>query len=93
MKWLYLDESGDLGFGFINKKPSKYFTICILMVNDRNSFVQIEKAVLKTIRNKLKKRKNDPPYVLKGSKTDIKVKRYFFRPKLPLIFHQKQDLT
>ncbi len=24
---LYLDESGDLGFDFVNKKPSKFFTI------------------------------------------------------------------
>jgi len=30
MWWLYLDESGDLGFDFISKKPSEYFTICIL---------------------------------------------------------------
>lgn len=32
MWFLYLDESGDLGFDFVNKKPSKFFTIAILEI-------------------------------------------------------------
>ncbi len=32
MWYLYLDESGDLGFDFVNKKPSKFFTITILVI-------------------------------------------------------------
>ncbi len=32
MLYLYLDESGDLGFDFINKKPSSFFTICVLAI-------------------------------------------------------------
>lgn len=39
MLYLYLDESGDLGFDFVTKKPSEFFTICVLAVkgqaNDR----------------------------------------------------------
>lgn len=30
MWYLYLDESGDLGFDFVNKKPSKFFTVTII---------------------------------------------------------------
>ncbi len=29
MLYLYLDESGDLGFDFVNKKPTKHFVISI----------------------------------------------------------------
>jgi hypothetical protein len=32
MLFLYLDESGDLGFDFVNKKPSKFFVVTILAV-------------------------------------------------------------
>jgi len=32
MWFLYLDESGDLGFDFVNRKPSKFFTITILAI-------------------------------------------------------------
>jgi hypothetical protein len=30
MIFLYLDESGDLGFDFVNKRPSKYFVVTVL---------------------------------------------------------------
>lgn len=32
MWYLYLDESGDLGFDFVRKKPSRFFTVTILLV-------------------------------------------------------------
>lgn len=32
MWFLYLDESGDLGFDLVNKKSSKFFTVAILAV-------------------------------------------------------------
>lgn len=35
MWYLYLDESGDLGFDFVNKKPSKFFTVSILKEKSR----------------------------------------------------------
>ena len=35
MLFLYLDESGDLGFDFVNKKPSRYFVVTVLAVQDR----------------------------------------------------------
>lgn len=57
MFYLYLDESGDLGFDFVNKKPSKFFTIAILVLNgiDRNR--TLINAVKHTLKRKLKIRK------------------------------------
>jgi len=46
MWYLYLDESGDLGFDFINKKPSKFFTVTILAIRGQNN-KQLLKAVCK----------------------------------------------
>ena len=87
MKWLYLDESGDLGFDFVTKRPSKYFTICILMVHNKDSVKKLEKAVKKTIKNKLRKPKNETSFVLKGSKTSLDVKRYFYKQVCELDFN------
>ena len=79
MKWLFLDESGDLGFDFTGKKPSRYFTICVLEVDSKDSIIRLRKAVEKTLKNKLRKREKDTSYILKGSKTEISVKKYFYR--------------
>ena len=67
MWYLYLDESGDLGFDFKFKNPSKFFTICILAFNQRDSFKTIGKAVKKTLYRKLKK----PKTVLKTLDTPV----------------------
>ncbi len=45
MWYLYRDESGDLGFDFVNKKPSGFFTLCILATSHRESFIKISQAV------------------------------------------------
>lgn len=80
MWFLYLDESGDLGFDFVNKKPSKYFTITVIAVSDvaRNS--ALLKAVKKTLKRKLNPRSKRKRIVeeLKGTKTTIEVKKYFY---------------
>lgn len=34
---IYLDESGDLGFDFTNKKPSKKFVIILLVCKDKSA--------------------------------------------------------
>ncbi len=78
MWWLYLDESGDLGFDFVNKKPSNFFTVCILATSDRNSFKHIGKMVEKTLRRKLNKSREDRVQELKGTNTALSVKKYFF---------------
>lgn len=76
MWFLYLDESGDLGFDFVNKKPSRFFTVTILAVHGIESHRAIINAVKHTIKRKLHTRGNKVE--LKGSKTSITVKKYFY---------------
>ncbi|MEW6409701.1 MAG: DUF3800 domain-containing protein [Nitrospirota bacterium] len=76
MLYLYLDESGDLGFDFFAKKPSKYFTITVMLVQGMENRKKIAKAVRRTLHNKLPKSEGTE---LKGSKQSIEVKRYFYR--------------
>lgn len=45
MSYIFLDESGDLGFNFTKKNTSKFFIITILFTQDKK---QIEKIVKKT---------------------------------------------
>ncbi len=45
MSYIFLDESGDLGFNFTNKKTSKYFIITFIFSEKKNA---LEKAVSKT---------------------------------------------
>ncbi len=81
MWYLCLDESGDLGFDFVNKKPSKYFTVCLLATSDPAVYHQIRRAVRKTLRRKVnkggraKRLKNE----LKATETTLDSKRYFYR--------------
>ena len=44
MLYLYLDESGDLGFDFFAKKPSKYFTVTVMLVQGTENRKKIAKA-------------------------------------------------
>lgn len=81
MWYLYLDESGDLGFDFVNKKPSKFFTVTILAVSSYEKDRQLAKEVRVTLRRKLNpqgKRKRIV-HELKGTNTTIEVKKYFFQ--------------
>lgn len=78
MWYLHLDESGDLGFDFVNKKPSKFFTVCILAISQRDSSFKIGQAVKKTLRRKLNKPKKCQVYELKGSSSTLEVKQYFW---------------
>lgn len=77
MKFLYLDESGDLGFNFQEKKPSKFFTITILVVSGKGHNRDLIKAVKKTIKRKLLKKKLIN-HELKGSLTSLEVKKFFY---------------
>jgi len=81
MWFLYLDESGDLGFDFVTKQPSKFFTITILAVHGIQGNRALSKAVRKTIARKLNQRKKRRRRVqeLKGTHTILPVKQYFLR--------------
>lgn len=82
MSWhLFLDESGDLGFDFENKRPSKYLTITILAISQRSATDAIRCAVKKTLKRKVnqgKKGRKRPCHELKGAATSVEVKRYFY---------------
>ncbi|OGL45505.1 MAG: hypothetical protein A2W05_06335 [Candidatus Schekmanbacteria bacterium RBG_16_38_10] len=77
MWYLYLDESGDLGFDFVNKKPSKFFTISILAIKGQENNRLLIKAVKKTLRRKLNQKKSTVEE-MKGSKTVLEIKKYFY---------------
>ncbi len=66
MWWLYLDESGDLGFDFVNKKPSEFFTICILATSHRETNSRMKTAVKRTLRRKLNHKAKRVVTELKG---------------------------
>jgi hypothetical protein len=77
VRYLYLDESGDLGFDFINKKPSKFFIVTVLVVQKRLNNLLLSKAVKKTLKRKFNIKK-ERTAELKGSKCPLEIKRYFY---------------
>ena len=80
MWYLYLDESGDLGFDFVNKKPSKFFTVSILAVSCQDANRKLIKAAKITLRRKLNHSKYQKRIAqeLKGTGTTIDIKKYFY---------------
>jgi hypothetical protein len=83
MLYLYLDESGDLGFDFFAKKPSKYFTVTVMLVQGIENRRKIAKAVKRTLHKKLPRTSANE---LKGAKQSLDVKRYFYRHVEPVPF-------
>lgn len=81
MWFLYLDESGDLGFDFVNKRPSKYFTITILALSKHENDRKLAKEVRVTLRRKLNPRGKRTRLVqeLKGTDTTFAIKQYFYK--------------
>lgn len=78
MWYLFLDESGDLGFD-PHRQSSKFLTIGVLAVGGMES----AKAIRCAVRNTLRRKVNKPGakrrrYELKGESTSISVKRYFY---------------
>lgn len=79
--FIYLDESGDLGFDFQKRKTTKKFIITLLVCNSEPARRDIDKAVRRTLKNKLNHKKKNPRHIteLKGTGTTIEIKKYFFR--------------
>lgn len=75
MWYLYLDESGDLGFDFVNKKPSKFFTISLMALRAAENNKKLSKAVKITLRRKFKRKS---VHELKGSACPLEIKKYFY---------------
>ena len=80
MWFLYLDESGDLGFNFEKKQPSKYFTISILVIKSVQNNRTIINAVKKTLKRKLnpRKKRHRNVHELKANRTSFEIKSYFY---------------
>jgi hypothetical protein len=78
MLYLYMDESGDLGFDFVNKKPSAFFTVCVLAVRGQENDRRLAGAVKAVIRRKVYPKQKNGKAELKGSELPIEVKRYFY---------------
>ena len=76
MLYLYLDESGDLGFDFVNKKPSSFFVVCILEIEGQDVSNLLAKHIKLILRRKAHKHKRLRE--LKGSLTPLKLKNYFY---------------
>jgi hypothetical protein len=79
--FIYLDESGDLGFDFENKKPSQKFVITLLVCNSKDAVTSIKTAVRRTLKNKINhKRKNKRiAEELHATSDSFKTKLYFYR--------------
>lgn len=79
--YIFLDESGDLGFNFGKAKTSRYFVISLLVCHDKQAQNGFRRAVERTLKNKLNHKKNISRTVaeLKGTGTTLAIKRYFFR--------------
>lgn len=52
MAYIFLDESGDLGFNFKKAKTSKYFTITLLFLTRKDSIEKIVKKIFKSFTQK-----------------------------------------
>ena len=79
--FIYLDESGDLGFNFKRKKTTKKFIITLLVCNSDTEQKEFSKAVRRTLKNKLNRKKKNSRRIeeLKGIDTTLEIKRYFFK--------------
>jgi hypothetical protein len=79
--YIFLDESGDLGFDFEKAKTSRHFVISLLVCQDKQAQDGFRRAVVRTLKNKLNHRKNSTRTVaeLKGTGTTFPIKQYFFR--------------
>jgi hypothetical protein len=78
--YIYLDESGDLGFDFRKRKTTKRFVITLLVCETQQALRALHNAVERTLRHKVCRRKKRSSGIeLKGSNTSIGIKTYFIR--------------
>jgi len=75
--YIFLDESGDLGFDFTKHKTSKFFVMTLLTSKNQHSIKTINLAAHKALRKINQKLKKDFINELKGANTPINIKKYF----------------
>ncbi len=56
MGYIFLDESGDLGFNFKNRKTTKYFVVTFLFVENKGPIKKIVKKTHSELKKKYKRR-------------------------------------
>ncbi len=76
---IYLDESGDMGFDFKQKRPSRHFVITVLACSQKLAKDRLKRAISRTLKNKVNRKARNIKHELKGSETTLKTKLYFFR--------------
>ncbi|PKN01821.1 MAG: hypothetical protein CVU77_02460 [Elusimicrobia bacterium HGW-Elusimicrobia-1] len=76
--YIFLDESGDLGFDFSKAHTTSHLVITVLVARDKTGF---ERAVKRTLKNKVNRRRNSVNEI-KGSDTAFEVKKYFYNTLL-----------
>ena len=54
MSYIFMDESGDLGFNFKKKRTSRYFVITLLLTNNKRTIEKLVKNVHGNMRDKHK---------------------------------------
>lgn len=77
--YIFLDESGDLGFDFSNQKTSRYFSITLLACETRESLFLIRSAAKKILLRKLNAKTKHPKSEIKGTNTTLEIKKYFYK--------------
>lgn len=81
MSYLYLDESGNLGYQLQTAGVSRHFVITILEVPNDSAKKAIEKAIERTMKNKVRGKsqlQRNLIIELKGAKTSFAIKNYFY---------------
>ncbi len=79
--FIFLDESGDLGFDFNKKASTSTFVIALLVCRNHAAVKVLQKAVNRTLKNKINHKANRKTfkYELKGAETTITNKKYFLK--------------
>lgn len=81
--YIFLDESGDLGFDFSNKNSSHYFCITLLACYTKRTLFSFKLATKRTLLAKFnRKNTKNVTSELKGSGTTFSVKQYFYKQLL-----------
>lgn len=74
MSYIFLDESGDLGFNFKKQKTSKYFVITLLFTANKEPIVRSVKKIFKSFTAKERKNHHGILHAYKeNSKTRMKL--------------------
>ncbi len=74
-----------MGFDFITRKPSKFFTVAVLGIQGQHNNRALINAVKHTLKRKMG-RKNPLGFELKGSKVSLEIKKYLYEQIASLDF-------